>query len=63
MPNMYEYISPLRRAAEIAPYTEAEQSLHDNAFASPFTRSLQQAINTDVAGNYRQEALEAQEGL
>ncbi len=52
--------SPLRRAAVIDPYTDAEQSLRDNAFASPFSRSLQQAINTDVAGAYRQQALEAQ---
>lgn len=54
------YISPLRRAKEIAPYTDAEQSLLDNAYASPFSRSLQEAISTDVAGNYRQAALEAQ---
>ena len=54
------YISPLRRAESIDPYSDAEQSLLDNAFASPFTRSLQQAVNTDVAGTYRQQALEAQ---
>ena len=54
------YTSPLRRAASIDPYTDAEQSLRDNAFASPLSRSFQQPINTDVAGSYRQEALEAQ---
>ena len=54
------YTSPLRRAASIDPYTDAEQSLRDNAFASPLSRSFQQAINTDVAGSYRQEALETQ---
>ena len=58
MPN--SYLSPLRRAASIDPYTDAEQSLRDNAFASPLSRSFQQAINTDVAGSYRQEALETQ---
>ncbi len=58
MPN--PYLSPLRRAASIDPYTDAEQSLLDSAFASPLSRSFQQAINTDVAGGYRQEALEAQ---
>ena len=57
---MADQISPLRRSQAIAPYSDAEQSLLDNAFASPFTRSLQQAINTDVAGTYRQQALEAQ---
>lgn len=57
---MADQTSPLRRSQAIAPYSDAEQSLLDNAFASPFTRSLQQAINTDVAGTYRQQALEAQ---
>lgn len=53
-------ISPLRRAATIAPYTDAEQSLRDNAFASPFKRSLLRAVNTDIAGAHQQELLEAQ---
>lgn len=57
---MADLTSPLRRSQAIAPYSDAEQSLLDNAFASPFTRSLQQAVNTDVAGTYRQQALEAQ---
>ena len=57
---MVDITSPLRRAAAIDPYTDAEQSLRDNAFTSPFSRSLRQAINTDVAGTYRQQALEAQ---
>lgn len=57
---MADQTSPLRRSQAIAPYSDAEQSLLDNAFASPFTRSLQQVVNTDVAGTYRQQALEAQ---
>ena len=57
---MPDQISPLRRSQAIAPYSDAEQFLLDNAFASPFIRSLQQTINTDVAGAYRQQALEAQ---
>ena len=53
-------ISPLRRAATIAPYTDAEQSLRDNAYASPLKRSLLRAVNTDIAGAHQQELLEAQ---
>lgn len=53
-------ISPLRRAATIAPYTDAEQSLRDNANASPFKRSLLRAVDTDIAGAHQQELLEAQ---